>query len=467
MISDWLEFNNGDTLNKNDGTGKYYLFIKVIDNVDNNRTTIVRSIGTFNLDNETANVTLSSNGTGEIPVRKAETIIYANDDQSGIKDVKYSWGTSNLISPELNLFSNYEIGSKVIKDTENTYETWYLWVYVSDQAGNENYFVSNAYTIDNSYPEITLNPEHSNPVNNLDVSVDIDVDSNKKISNIYYAWDTSSNISDSTIWEIWNLDDYENNNILSQSNLDGTYYLHIKVVDSSNLVAVKSTYELIFDNTNPVIGITPDSSDIPVQKIESNVTVLEENDYDVYYSFTSESDISKVSFQEWTNFMGKGTDTLSFGGTSEYNGKYYLYIKVVDVAGNTSYLTKDYVLDNIAPESPTIEYNSNWTNQNVEITISGSDILQYSYDLINWTDYDNENKPEIESNNTTIYARTIDIAGNVSDVTNAKITNIDKVAQNISLAKSTTDWTNSDVNISVIIDKSESPVTAIKWSAGD
>ncbi|MEG2322242.1 MAG: DUF5011 domain-containing protein, partial [Bacilli bacterium] len=452
--NNWIEFNNNDVLTKNDISGAYYLHIKVVDNVDGSRQTITRSSGTFNLDKTNVNVTFSPNGT-LTPIKKAETIITATDIHSGVKTIKYAWGTSNIESPELKEFAIYTTDSILSKETLNTYETYYLWVYTIDQAGNENYSVSNAFVIDNSYPEILLNPNRSNPVNDLIVTVNINVNSNKTLTNIYYVWDTKNTTDKDTVWTTWNLDDFKKDHTLKQSGLNGIYYLHIKVVDSNNLEAIKSSYELIFDNNKPVIIVTPDVV-IPVKDVTANVAITEDNNYDVFYSYSKESDYNLAVFTAWLDFTGDAKLTFN---DHTLNGTYYLHIKAVDEAGNISYISKEYIIDNTAPNAPTISYNEAWTKENLLITITGTDILQYSLDNITWLDY---NYLEV-STNTIIYARSKDLAGNISEVVSKNVTNIDKEKPDVSLNFSPT-LTNKDILIDVLAKIEGSPIVDVRWS---
>jgi len=465
-ITSWTEFNNGDKISKNDATGEYYLYIKVVDDVDGNRETIVKSTGTFNIDKTNVNVSFDPNGT-KTPVKEVETEIIASDDHSGINTIKYAWGTSNLVSPDLREFVDYKLGTTITKTTENTFETYYLWVYAKDEAGNENYTVSSAFIIDNSYPVIDLDPNRSNPVNDLSVNVTISVDENKTLTNIYYAWDTNSEATDNTVWTEWNIADYEKDHVLTQTGLNGIYYLHIKVVDNNGLEAVKSTYALEFDNIAPVVGINPGELTTPVQSVKPVITVTETNDYNVSYSFTTEADPKLATYTEWNDFMGQGKDTLTLGDSST-NGTYYLHVKVVDEALNTTIKTVVYEFDNVAPEAPSIDYDDAWTNDRVEITINGGDATdsyEYSFDGENWLAYDATNKPVVTVNNTTIYARSKDVAGNISDVTEATVTNIDKVAPEFTLIPNTTEWTNKDVIMSVnVTNDNLSPIVDVRWA---
>ena len=254
------------------------------------------------------------------------------------------------------------------------------------------------------------------------------------------------------------------NGRLTKTGLDGVYYLHVKVVDNNGLEATKSTYALEFDNTPADVTITPDTSNNPIKNIAPVITVTETNDYTVYYSFTTNADSKTATYTEWTDFMGQGNDSLTLG--ENMNGTYYLHVKVVDEAGNETYETATYVFDNEAPEKPVISFDTTWTNQDVEITITGTDIVEYSFDGDNWLTYDANNKPKVTTNKTTIYALSRDEAGNVSEIAEATIENIDKNAPQFTVTPSTTDWTNEDVMMDVdITDDNLSPIVSIRWAS--
>lgn len=228
------------------------------------------------------------------------------------------------------------------------------------------------------------------------------------------------------------------------ANADGTYYLWIKVTDSNGLISYNSSKPLTLDTTKPDIEVSPNGTSNSVQKIDVDINVDEDNIDKIYWAISTDSDINNVTLN---NALDKSDSTITL---SSLTGTYYLHIYALDKAGNYSNFTSNvYKLDNEQPVNPLITYNSNWTNQDIEVNIFGTDNIYYSFDNENWISYDANNKPVV-SENTMIYAKANDEAGNTSETISSRITNIDKITPTIDLDYSA-DLTNKlkvDYNVS-------------------
>jgi len=107
------------------------------------------------------------------------------------------------------------------------------------------------------------------------------------------------------------------------------------------------------------------------------------------------------------------------------------------------------------------------TNKDVSVTISypsDAHVKQYKIGSGSWTNY---TVPVVISSNEAVYARCQDIAGNWSEVSEYKVTNIDKVKPTISLTPSTTEPTNEDVTITANISDNLSGIAVKKWASGN
>ncbi|MDD2376395.1 MAG: hypothetical protein PHD15_03830 [Clostridia bacterium] len=119
------------------------------------------------------------------------------------------------------------------------------------------------------------------------------------------------------------------------------------------------------------------------------------------------------------------------------NGSYKLIIKAGSATNendisnmkDTTCLTSFNIEDNTAPTNPIILANpTEWTNGNVVVTITYSpDSLakKYSTNGINWSNY--TTYITVNTNNTTVYAKSIDQAGNQSGQSTLTIANIDVI----------------------------------------
>ncbi len=102
-----------------------------------------------------------------------------------------------------------------------------------------------------------------------------------------------------------------------------------------------------------------------------------------------------------------------------------------DAAGNASPVaTYTYTIDKVAPTTPTFSISpSTWTNGNVTVTITypaDADARHYKIGAGGaWTNY---TAPVVLTDNNSVYARGIDLAGNISVEGTGSVTNIDKTA---------------------------------------
>ncbi len=110
------------------------------------------------------------------------------------------------------------------------------------------------------------------------------------------------------------------------------------------------------------------------------------------------------------------------------------------------------VVDSISPLNPQMVANpSEWTNETVEITINYTEdsiLKEYSLDSLDWNDY--TIPVEVTENNTTVYARGIDLSGNESGVSTLTVANIDKIQPTVIL--SDVSATTSSITIAAVAD---------------
>ena len=170
----------------------------------------------------------------------------------------------------------------------------------------------------------------------------------------------------------------------------------------------------------------------------------------------------------WTNKDVTLTANVSDGIVEFFNGKEWViganqtitengtYIfKVTDIAGNVT--TKNVevsFIDKIAPNKPTATANITYpTNKDITVAATFSDdsvTRQYSLDNKTWETY----TAGITFTNTGIvYFRGIDAAGNISDVTEYTVNNIDKVAPTLNITGNPTNWTNKDVTLTANVNE--------------
>ncbi len=139
----------------------------------------------------------------------------------------------------------------------------------------------------------------------------------------------------------------------------------------------------------------------------------------------------------------KNDEVVATSKTSEYtfqnltqNTSYKIGVVAIDVAGNSSKLVEK-TITTLSIPSPTIVLNNkNWTNSNVTATISSNDTatLKIQYQVVaknakivesDWQDY---SLPITISQNSDVYARSLDNTNQKSEVSKVTVNNIDKKA---------------------------------------
>ncbi|WP_025677245.1 OmpL47-type beta-barrel domain-containing protein [Paenibacillus polymyxa] len=139
------------------------------------------------------------------------------------------------------------------------------------------------------------------------------------------------------------------------------------------------------------------------------------------------------------------------------NGQSTVYARSIDNVGNVSQeVSKDVLIDNIAPDRPNILVNNiNWASNDKQFTVQdghdsgGSGVLKSQYKIGDgaWVDY--VGPVIVSQENVKIYARTIDRAGNISQVTEAN-SNIDKTPPTTpTITLSDLNYTNKDILVTL------------------
>ena len=152
-----------------------------------------------------------------------------------------------------------------------------------------------------------------------------------------------------------------------------------------------------------------------------------------------------------------GSQWLDYGGGVVLSQNGTLYFRAADAAGNVSGITKYSVtnIDKKAPAAPMVKASTAaLTNQNVTVTAAfslDSAKKQYSLDNEAWQNYSGA---LTATENASYYFRAIDAAGNISNVTEYTVTNIDKTAPDAPTVKAgTTAMTNKDVTVTATFSK--------------
>ncbi|MDD6338864.1 MAG: hypothetical protein PUC15_10850 [Lentisphaeria bacterium] len=155
----------------------------------------------------------------------------------------------------------------------------------------------------------------------------------------------------------------------------------------------------------------------------------------------------------WADYDAEAGVVLQDNGTVSFRG--------TDAAGNVSQVTSLEVtnIDLVAPDAPTDLTPSTTAPTKFDVTVTAkfsddSVLKQYSFDEgeeKSWIEYP-DNGVIVKDNNTTVFFRGVDAAGNASESVSYKVTNIDKAAPTITVTASTTDPTNQSVTVTAVFE---------------
>jgi len=172
--------------------------------------------------------------------------------------------------------------------------------------------------------------------------------------------------------------------------------------------------------------------------------------------FSEDSVKQEFSIDDGTTWEAYDAETgvvLNDNGTVEFRG--------IDAAGNISDVTSLTVsnIDLVAPDAPTdlTPSTADPTKFDVTVTAKFSDdsvVKQFSTDDGEekvWVEYP-DNGVIVKDNNTTVYFRGIDAAGNISEISSYEVTNIDKAAPTITITASETGPTNQNVIVTAVFE---------------
>ena len=193
---------------------------------------------------------------------------------------------------------------------------------------------------------------------------------------------------------------------------------------------------------------------------------------DVHVSITATDSGSGISsmrlYKNGTEVTSSNTNNLTY--TNSSTGTTNLRVDVIDKVGNSSSKTFTHYIDKGAPYVSISTIQNTWKNTPITATISASDSLsgvnRIEYKLSgattkDWTNYTGQ--ISISSNGkTTIHARAIDNAGNVSPEVTAVVL-FDNQAPDLTITANERVWSNSSVPVTISASDSNSLVNRIEY----
>lgn len=266
------------------------------------------------------------------------------------------------------------------------------------------------------------------------VTIDADERAGEDI-NFLYIWSESETAPPAD--ETWTA--FSSGDMLEKEADDGKWYLHLQAIDEIGLTANCVSEAFHVDNVAPnVKTVLTQEDDEPYQKdtwTNQTVTISVE-------ASDEESGIDSLQI-EMNEEKIQDVEGDSHELSLEEPGIYELNIKATDKAKNQTTEEFTVQIDQTAPGSPQIELDpEGWTNaEKVTVTIEagedeGSGVSQTEYRIGENDDWKTYTEPFqiTEEGETTIYARTVDQAGNISEIAQAAV-KLDRTAPVLTLLR--------------------------------
>ncbi len=285
--------------------------------------------------------------------------------------------------------------------TPNGTGDYYLWVRSVDNVENSEDISSNVFRFDNTVPVITITPDNSTATKTKSVTITAtDVGSGLALSNEYtYQLGDSATEAPTGSWSPY----VSGIPFTVGDSITGIKYIWVKTIadaagntSTENVAGYTVSGAFVFDNTAPVIAITPNGDNTPSKIKEVTIAVTEVgtglaagNEYQYQWGTSN----TEEPLGEWSNYSSTGTTEINFGST--VTGTRYLWIKTIsDNAGNSSlenipgYMVSEaFVLDNTAPVI-TITPDNSTATKTKSVTITATDVgsglalsNEYTYQL--------------------------------------------------------------------------------------
>ena len=423
-------------LNPGDHTWK----VIVYDNANNS----IEKSSTLHIDNQAPNVNLIS------PVEK-----YLNTNSITLK-FNVTDDSSNELNCTLFINNVEEWNGLVPNNTEKDIQVSkndgdYTWkVKCIDDAGNEK-DISSWFVIDTKKPSIDIiSPNSNSYLNNTNIEVKISANDEN------YDHTVISILNGTHVIDSVTTNQHGIITIDLDSKDDGIYSIIAKTFDKAGNVNSDEKDNIIIDTIAPNTQINTTKSDGAQynydwtnQSIFVEFSVKDENPDKTYY---------KIDNGAWNIYNNKFEISTDGNHTLEYYS--------IDKAGNKENTNKVYI--KIDKDIPTVSFNpdsqDNWTNNNLNVNITGKDKTSGVKGIYYLIISPNQNCPAvgdssyIYSNNPTsvtidsdskICAYAVDNAGNVGDKNSSEEYKIDKISPTVNIINpvNNTYTNNNDISI--------------------
>ncbi|MCS7109346.1 MAG: thrombospondin type 3 repeat-containing protein [Candidatus Micrarchaeota archaeon] len=366
-------------------------------------------------------------GSNEWFTSDVSIILSANDDASGVKEIRICVDRDNQCEPTE--------GSSTFITEEGV---WYVRYYSIDNARKVERLHSDVIKIDKTPPEITL----------------IDLPSYDTDGLYVLNWTASDNIATTFIFNIYRNGELylttTNTSIVEQIATEGFYNYYVEVVDWAGLRSISNNVSTVVDLTPPSAPILvplPQYTAKPFVKLQWAVAEAQLEDIGFYSLYKNANRIAQLS-----------PNVFSYTDIDVGDGRTYNYrISATDKAGLESELSEEVSTTiDLTPPNTIISIDgilgsNGWYTSDIGVTLSASDatsgVSQILYRINNgdWMVY--TGTFEIGEGMHTIEYYSIDMAGNREETKNIRV-KIDKTAP-LSRDNIPERWINTDFNVQI------------------
>ncbi len=297
----------------------------------------------------------------------------------------------------------------------------------------------------------------------------------KENGSVYFrGTDAAGNVSEITEYVVSNIDtsapdspvvsasitEPTNQNVIVSAVFDPTSVLNEYKVDDGEWMVYSGPIEITENaavsfrsrgasgNYSETVYIVSNIDRIPPEKPLVSADITDPTNQNVMVTATFDSD---ASIREYS-FDGELWNVYEDGVEMTDNG--VVYFRGTDAAGNVSEIVEYIVsnIDRIPPEKPVVSANlTELTNQDVIVTAVFSEdsvVREYSLNGTDWFSYGSD---VIVEENGSVYFRGTDAAGNVSEIVEYIVSNIDKLPpERPVVSANITEPTNQNVIVSAV-----------------